>query len=267
MPELGRTTLEAAAAAYEQRLVPALFESWTGPMAAAAGLRTGQRVLDVACGTGVLARRAAAEVGPGGSVVGLDLNPGMLALAARIAPGISWRQGAAEALPFEDGAFDVVLCQFGLMFFSDRVQALREMLRMLAPGGRLAAAVFDRLARNPAYAALASVYGRHAGKNTADALRAPFSLGNRPQLLDLFETAGAAAIRIADETRTARFASMRDLVLADVEGWFPLAGLELDDATIEAVVLDARATLAGFVGADDTVAFPIQAQIVTATKG
>jgi ubiquinone/menaquinone biosynthesis C-methylase UbiE len=88
-----------------------------------------------------------------GSVSVLDANPGMLAVAARLAPGVEWRQGTAESLPYSDQSFNAVVRQFGLMFFTDRRQALREMLRVLAPGGHLAVAVWDSLANTPAYAA------------------------------------------------------------------------------------------------------------------
>src|SRR5262245_6199314 len=105
-------------------------------LADAVRIRPGERVLDVACGTGVLARQAASRVGSEGSVAGVDPSPGMLAVAKRLAPAIAWRQGTAEALPFEDGSFDAVVSQFGMMFFADRGRAIREMLRVLIPGGR-----------------------------------------------------------------------------------------------------------------------------------
>jgi len=139
----------SAAEVYDAFFVPALFEEWPPRLARAAGLRPGQRVLDVACGTGVLARHAARVVGAGGEVVGLDLNPGMLEVARRRAPGASWREGTAEALPFADARFDAVLSQFGLMFFADRAGALREMWRVLRPGGALAVAVWARLEDTP----------------------------------------------------------------------------------------------------------------------
>ncbi len=124
----------SAAEIYEEFYLPALFLEWAPRMAAAAGVGPNQRVLDVACGTGVLARALAERVKPRGAVTGLDINEGMLAVARRKAPEIDWRHGAAEALPFADGSFDVVVSQFALMFFQDRAKAIGEMLRALRPG-------------------------------------------------------------------------------------------------------------------------------------
>src|SRR5215831_16582765 len=131
-------TLLAAATAYDEFFVPALFQQWAPFVAAAAQLLPGQRVLDVACGTGVLSREVAARVGARGSVVGLDPNPGMLAVASQRNPGITWQEGTAEALPYPDASFDAVVSQFGLMLFGDRLRGLGEMLRVLRPGGHLA---------------------------------------------------------------------------------------------------------------------------------
>jgi ubiquinone/menaquinone biosynthesis C-methylase UbiE len=167
-----------AAEVYEAFFVPALFLEWAPRVANAARLAAGQNVLDVACGTGVLAREAARRVQPGGTVTGLDRNEGMLAVARRKAPDIKWRLGRAEALPFEDGAIDAVLSQFGLMFFEDRTVALREMWRVLRPGGWLTAAVWDRLDQSPGYAIMAALLQRMFGDGIADALRAPYALGD-----------------------------------------------------------------------------------------
>lgn len=112
-----------AATAYEEFFVPALFQEWAQRVVTAAQLQPGQRVLDVACGTGVLAREAAERVGAAGTVVGLDPNPGMLTVAKRRAPGVEWREGTAEAFPYPDTSFDAVVSQFGLMFFTNRGQA------------------------------------------------------------------------------------------------------------------------------------------------
>ena len=138
-----------AAQVYEAFFVPALFDQWPSRVVEAACIGAGDRVLDVACGTGVLARSLAARVGAQGSVTGLDLNDGMLEVASRKAPQITWRQGRAEQLPFENERFDAVVSQFGLMFFADRRAALQEMMRVLRPGGRLAVAVWDALDNSP----------------------------------------------------------------------------------------------------------------------
>ena len=127
-----------AAVIYEQSFVPALFAGAAVVLADAAGIDRGERVLDVGCGTGAVTREAARRAGAEGRVVGLDLNPRMLAVAERVAPEIEWRQGDAGNLPFEDAAFDVVVSQFALMFCPDQAGALRGMWRVLAPGGRLA---------------------------------------------------------------------------------------------------------------------------------
>ena len=139
-----------AAEAYEAMFVPALFAQWAPRVLDGVALSPGQRVLDVACGTGVLAREAARRVGLSGAVSGLDPAPGMLAVARRSAEVVDWREGVAESLPYADGQFDAVVSQFGLMFFADRVQALREMRRVLRPAGRLAVAVWSGLETMPA---------------------------------------------------------------------------------------------------------------------
>jgi ubiquinone/menaquinone biosynthesis C-methylase UbiE len=118
--------------------VPALFRQWAPIVADAARIKSSDRVLDVACGTGVLAREAAARTGQSGRVAGLDPHAGMLAVARGVSPAIDWQEGTAEALPFPDHAFDAVVCQFGIMFFPDRDKAIREMLRVMVPAGRCA---------------------------------------------------------------------------------------------------------------------------------
>jgi ubiquinone/menaquinone biosynthesis C-methylase UbiE len=254
-----------AASAYEAVFVPALFAQWTGRVADAARIRTGQRVLDVACGTGVLAREALARTGPTGHVAGVDPVPGMLAVAEQLAPAIEWREGVAESLPFADGAFDAVVSQFGLMFFGDRPRALREMLRVLAPGGRMAIAVWDSLDNLPAYAAEVALLARLAGEPAADALRAPFVLGDRGVLAKLFDQVGIQA-NLSSEQGTARFASLRAMVEGDLRGWLPVRGVRLSENVIAQVLDEAERALGAYASAEGGVAFPVSAHLVTVAK-
>jgi SAM-dependent methyltransferase len=151
--------LSAAAEMYEAIFVPALFAEWAPLLVEFAGVTPGQAVLDVACGTGIVARTVADVQRGQGRVVGLDLNPAMLDVARRLRPDIEWRQGDAASLPFPDGSFDVALCQMAFMFFPDRRQALREMARVVTPTGTVAFAVPGGLGSQPGLRA-----GRPAGR-------------------------------------------------------------------------------------------------------
>ena len=260
-PETGQVT-GSAAEVYEELFVPALFQQWARHVADAAQVREGQRVLDVACGTGVFARAAANRVGPSGSVVGVDVNDGMLAVARRIAPAIEWRTGRAEALPFEDASFDAVGCQFGLMFFEDRVAALREMVRVLHPGGRLAVAVWDRLESSPGYAAMADLLRRLFGDGVASALDAPFVLGDRDLLRSIVDAAGIADAEIRTETGTARFPSLAAWIYTDIRGWTLADAIE--DDQLARLQREAETALRPFVTDAGTVEFAVPAHILTA---
>lgn len=256
-----------AAASYQDKLVPALMEEWAPRVADAAHIRPGDRVLDVACGTGVLARAAASRAAPGGAVTGLDLAAGMLAIAARLSPGITWRQGSATALPFPDRSFDAVVSQFGLMFFPDPAGALREMMRVLVPGGRLAVAVWGSLADTPAYAAEVALAERHAGPTVADMLRQPFVLGEGSRLADLLRAAGIAGATVGLWPGRGRFPNIRSMVEVDVRDWLPLVGIVLDDALIEKILAEAETVLKPFVVQEGAgVSFASPAVVAAASK-
>ena len=263
--EPAKLVMPMPAEVYEQRFVPALFEPWSRIVVGAAQIEPNQQVLDVACGTGVLARAAADRVGPGGKVSGLDPNAEMLAEARRKNRSIEWRDGRAEALPWPGETFDAVVSQFGMMFFDSPSDALREMMRVLRPGGHLAVAVCDALDRSPGYAALAALLQALFGQQVADAFRAPFVLGDLPRLHALCEQAGIADARIRQHRGTASFASIDDLVSTERACAWTLGGL-LDDAQFAQLLDGAQQVLAPFAGDDGKVAFDMPALIVTASK-
>jgi ubiquinone/menaquinone biosynthesis C-methylase UbiE len=254
----------SAAEIYDEFFVPALFAQWPPQVLEAARVTPGQRILDVACGTGVLARAAARQVGSAGKVVGLDVNEGMLAVARRHEAGVEWRQGRAEALPFEAESFDAVLSQFGLMFFDDARQALREMLRVVRRGGRIAVAVWDSLERAPGYEAMSGLLRRLFGEEIADALRAPYCLGDTKALAALCAEAGLRNVAIETFEGTARFPSIASWVHTDIKGW-TLAD-RIDDAQYARLAAEAEKALQHFVVAGGAVQFAHPAHMVSATK-
>src|SRR3954453_6088840 len=150
----------AAAEVYEKCFVPAIFGQWAPQLADAAKVSSKDRVLDVGCGTGVLARAVAARVAAPDQVTGLDINEGMLTVARRIEPRIDWRHGDATELPFSDDTYDVVMSQFSLMYFPDRIGAVKEMVRVLKPGGRLVVAVWGPYERATSYVILTEIAER-----------------------------------------------------------------------------------------------------------
>jgi SAM-dependent methyltransferase len=220
---------------YEENFVPALFAPWSARTIAAAGIEPGDRVLDIACGTGVVTREIAAITGSDSPPVGLDLSPGMLTVAHSLDKRIDWRLGDAGQLPFADGSFDRVVCQFGLMFFTDRVKALAEMRRVLRPAGRLAIAVWAGLEHNPGYAEKVQVLEHIAGPAAAEALRAPFCLGDQERLLEFARAAGIGDLRIETHAGEACFGNLFEFVDVDLRGWLPVMGVHLDEITISQV--------------------------------
>jgi ubiquinone/menaquinone biosynthesis C-methylase UbiE len=227
---------------YERELVGPLFQPWAEDIFERVKPGPGERVLDVACGTGILARLAKQRVGDG-AVVGVDTSPQMLAVAATIAPGIDWREGSAVALPVSAGeAFDVVTCQQGLQFFPDKPAAAREMRRVLAPAGRLAVATWRPLEEIPLFRDLHRAATRHLGEFVDQR----HSFGDGVMVQRLFENAGFREVRVETLSRTIRFANASTLLRLNAMALVGMSSTSrsmVDDErarVVEAVVVDSE---------------------------
>ena len=250
---------------YDAQFVPALFAQWGPVVTAAADVRDNDRVLDVACGTGALTVSAAERVGPGGSVVGVDANPEMLAVARRKPVPVEWVEGRAEALPLPPCSFDAVVSQFGLMFFEDKPQALREMMRVLRPGGRLAVAVCDAVDRSPGYAAFARLLDRLFGTDVGNAFRAPFALGDPDQLYAICRDAGVTGAEVTQHHRDVCFESINALVSTERACAWTLGGV-LDEEQFARLQAESMTALRPFVTDGWQIRFDMPALITTAPK-
>ena len=254
----GWQLVEDGADAYERYLAPVFFDPWARRLLSLAGVRPGERVLDVACGTGSVARRAAERVGPRGSVTGLDLNEGMLAVARRTSTAapiaIEWRQGDAAELPFADGAFDLVTCQQALQFMPERRKALLEMRRVLAPGGRAALAVLRGIEESPAYGPLADSLERHVGAAAGATLRSIFPAWSREEVRANVLEGGFRDVHVRSEVGSIRYPSAEEFLRREA-ACSPLAGVirGMPDAKRDALVRDFEAAVAAHADDDGVV--------------
>ena len=211
---------------YEICWVPALMGRCAIELVEAAKVRKGDRVLDVGCGTGVVAREAVRQTGSAATVTGTDINEGMLEAASLFADQhamseISWHQCDSRSMPFDDGAFDVVLCQQGLQFMPDRPAALAEMTRVLAPNGHLAVSVW----RSSSFfgTVLCEALDRHFGEGTTAPRQVAYSLGDRDELRSLASGAGLKNAHVRFDVKMGRHADPNKFVLGAIAG-SPLAG-------------------------------------------
>jgi len=246
-----------AAELYESAFVPAFFAQWAPLLCDAAGIGPGQRALDVACGTGIVARTAAER---GATAAGVDLNDAMLTVARRVRPDLDFRQGNADALPFADGSFDSVLCQMALMFFPDRSQALAEMARVAITEGTVAVAVPGALDTQAAFAPFVAMAARHAGPEALSLLSTYFACGSLDDLAALASSAGLDVASAATHLGTYRAPSIDAFVTTEVEST-PLAD-RLSDDVYRQIRSDAHDVLTPFTTPDGRVEAPFECNIV-----
>lgn len=247
----------SAAQVYDRFFVPALFDAWPPRILDLLAVGPGDRLVDVACGTGVAARHASAR---GADVVGLDLNEGMLAVARTRNPGLTWVQGDAGALPFSDAEFNAAICQFGWMFFADRAGAIRELRRVVGPQGRLAIAVWGPLDETPGYVAMAALIGALFGEDAARSLHQPYAFGDEALLRAELDAAGESDATIHSLRGEVVFPSLDDWVHTDIKGW-TLADV-IDDEGFERLRTAAHQRLTRFVQPDGRVRFPTTVRVM-----
>jgi len=252
-----------AAEIYALHLVPGMFAPWAPVLVDTAGVQPGDRVIDIACGTGVVAQLAAERTGATGQVVGLDVNTAMLAVARAQTTGIEWIEANAQAIPLPDGSFDVALCQHGLQQFPDPLAALREMRRLLVSNGRLALCVWSHLDGSPGMAALVAALERHASPAAANNRRAPFALSDARQVHSLIENAGFREITVRTVAQPTRFPNPEALVTAQLAAT-PLSTLgAIDDDTVRAIQADVREAMEPYRNGDQ-FAIPMEAHVAFA---
>lgn len=255
---------------YQGFLAPAMFEPCAELLLDAAGVTEGMKVLDVACGTGVVSRVAARRAGADGAVVGVDLAPPMIEVAraqppeAGAAP-IDYREGDVLALPVPDGGFDVVVCQHGLQFFSDKPAALREMARALRPGGTVAIACWAPLDGNPYMQDTVASLRDHVGEEAAAGMRMPFSLGadDIEALLGGFDDVSVQVLAVPTAFRATPEEAAVRMVLAG-----PLAPMftELPEAQRNAFRDGHGAKIAQYDTGDGYLRPPMHSSIATARR-
>lgn len=206
-----RSFTGTAADNYERHFVPKIATPVSAALLGAAALQSGERVLDVACGTGLIARLAADRVGPSGTVTGLDLSPDMIGAARAVSPTtIAWHVADATSLPFPDGAYDAVLCQMGLMFMQDRRAAVAEMRRVTAPGGRVVVNTPGRI--QPPFALMEQALVDHISADLGGFVRAVFSMHDPEELAALLRDAGLVDVTAATSTATLNVGAPADFL-------------------------------------------------------
>jgi SAM-dependent methyltransferase len=256
----------SAAELYERYAARYILGPWVPGLLDVAGVRSGDRVLDLACGTGAVAQIAVQRVGASGCVTGLDLSPGMLAVArSRQAPpgsAIAWIERSALDTGLPDRSYDVVLCQQGFQFFPDKLAALRETHRVLVPGGRLAMSVWRTA--GVYNSAVGKSLGEHICMEAARRFCASRDVPGAEDLLRLVAAAGFQDAKLAVQRLIVRLPSLEHFVVGHLAGTPVAAEVRgMSDSARISLGQDVARQLANY-GEGDGVAFPEEINVVTA---
>jgi ubiquinone/menaquinone biosynthesis C-methylase UbiE len=251
---------------YETNQVRAIFGPWARVLVDLARPVPGERVLDGACGTGVVARLVAPSVRPTGSVAGLDFDAAMIAVAKELSQDIDWQQGDLQRLPFADDDFDLVVCQQGLQFLPDRAAGLREMHRVLRPGGRIVLGIWTELAKSPGQAALFGALGSMLGKDMS--APPPWSLADAAEVMKLVSAASFTDTEMTTNSLAALYSSAREFVEIMIAGTSKLTrqALEQIPADRKVAFIDSVARSLSEFETDAGIELPNESRLLVAYK-
>jgi SAM-dependent methyltransferase len=244
---------------YERHSVPRFGLMWARDLVDLVPPATGERALDVACGSGAVTRLLAERVAPAGRAIGLDIDVAMLEVARSVVthPSVAWVKGEALRLPFDDGVFDLVFCQQGLQFFQDRLQALREMRRVLRSSGRLGVSCWRCAEDSPPYAAIQRALARHVGRERSALPR--FALGDGILIRTLIEDAGFRDVRVHPRTLMVEWPSTDLFVRAITAGAPTMMGAlgEQDETVLSVISTEVEAEMDAFLQGSGALRFPM----------
>jgi ubiquinone/menaquinone biosynthesis C-methylase UbiE len=278
----GRNT--TAAETYEQYLVPVMFEPFARDLIQLSNIRSTDRILDVACGTGIVSRLAIGFVDVTvGKVVGVDINPVMLNVARHCSAGknIEWKEGSAMSLPFPNESFDLVVCQQGLQFFPDKLNALTEMNRVLASAtsdkdkdpscARLVLSAWTSIKDSPGFHILERVLQDTVSHEAATIMQLPHSLSDSTELISLVRAAGFGKILAKEVTKTISFHSVEEFVVQFTSGSMLASYLsdkkKVDDISRNKLLNRASRELSQFVDEHSgKLSFPLTTRLIFANK-
>lgn len=256
--------------AYEESFVPVIFSPLAKRLINRATIQEGDHVLDIACGTGIVARLASPLVGDIGSVVGVDNDEGMLAVAKEAAAEeqlpIEWEEADATDLPFEDWRFDFVLCQQGLPFFDDPLPALEEMRRVVAVDGRVVLNVGRSLEYQPGWEVLAEALTRNIGDKWGTMMHGPFPAWNRADLKRMAQDAGFDDVSVTIDIGSVRFPSAEAFIRRQA-ATSPL-GHPIEaapNATRNELIRDVKDELEDYTD-DEGIVFPFESYVLEAHR-
>ena len=256
--------------AYEKYIIPAFSGAWAQDLVKRAALCSGDRILDVGCGTGIVSRYAFEALGKSGHITGVDVNEAVIEKAREICPPnimpIEWKQGDVEALPFSDAKFDVVLCQQGLQYFPDKSRALTEINRVLIPGGRILFSVWRSLEYFPFYSALHKALEQYVSEEAASMLGSAFTLGDPEHLRRLLDSAGFKKIDVSLIIKQMRYSPVDDFLIGGfVASPFANDILALEESKRGRMFQMIQDSISNYID-DHGLAAPMECFVVSAKK-